>query len=156
MVFAASGYQTGAALLQLMPAPNGRVTAAERYFLEGRTFQNHHGGMVLIGNHVYAGHGHNAGFPMCLELASGKIMWGGNFRNAGSGSAAVTAADGHLYFRYQNGVMMLIEATPDGYREKGKFQIPGVRHPSWSHPVVTAGRLYLREQDELHVYDVSR
>jgi hypothetical protein len=61
-----------------------------------------------------------------------------------------------LYFRYQNGVMMLIEATPDGYREKGKFQIPGVRHPSWSHPVVTAGRLYLREQDELHVYDVSR
>lgn len=156
MVFAASGYQTGAALLQLTPGPNGRVTAAERYFLEGRTFQNHHGGMVLIGNHVYAGHGHNAGFPMCLELGSGKIMWGGNFRNAGSGSAAITAADGHLYFRYQNGVMMLIEATPSAYREKGTFEIPGVRNPSWSHPVVTGGRLYLREQDALHVYDVRR
>ena len=155
-VFASSGYQTGAALLELTPAPDNRVTVAERYFLEGRTFQNHHGGMVLIGNHIYAGHGHNAGFPMCIELASGKVVWGGNFRNDGSGSAAVTAADGHLYFRYQNGLMMLIEATPTAYREKGKFQIPGVRNPSWSHPVVTGGRLYLREQDALHVYDIKR
>ena len=155
-VFASSGYQTGAALLELTPAAGNRVTAAERYFLEGRTFQNHHGGMVLIGNHIYAGHGHNAGFPMCIEMSSGKVLWGGNFRNDGSGSAAVTAADGHLYFRYQNGLMMLIEATPAAYREKGKFQIPGVRNPSWSHPVVTGGRLYLREQDALHVYDVKR
>ena len=156
LVFSSSGYQTGAALLQLSPAPDGRVTASEKYFLESRTFQNHHGGMVLIGGYVYAGHGHNAGFPMCLELATGRVAWGGNFRNDGSGSAAVTAADGHLYFRYQNGVMMLIEATPTAYREKGKFQIPGVRNPSWSHPVVTGGRLYLREQDSLHVYDVRR
>jgi outer membrane protein assembly factor BamB len=156
LVFASSGYQTGAALLQLTEEPQGRVRATEKYFLEGRTFQNHHGGMILIGDHVYAGHGHNAGFPMCLELTTGKVLWGGNFRNDGSGSAAVTAADGHLYFRYQNGVMMLIEATPTAYREKGKFEIPGVRNPSWSHPVVAGGRLYLREQDALHVYDVKR
>jgi len=156
LVFASSGYGTGSVLMQVTPGADGRVTAAEKYFLGGGTFQNHHGGMVLIGNHVYAGHGHNNGFPMCLELASGKVVWGGNFRNDGSGSAAVTAADGHLYFRYQNGVMMLIEASPTAYREKGKFQIPGVRNPSWSHPVVTGGRMYLREQDALHVYDVKR
>jgi outer membrane protein assembly factor BamB len=156
LVFTSSGYQTGAALLELTPSGDNRVSVNEKYFLEGRTFQNHHGGMVLLGNYIYAGHGHNAGFPMCIELATGKVMWGGDFRNDGSGSAAVTAADGHLYFRYQNGVMMLIEATPTAYREKGKFQIPGVRNPSWSHPVVTGGRLYLREQDALHVYDVRR
>jgi outer membrane protein assembly factor BamB len=154
LVFASTGYQTGAALLELSPAPEGRVAMAERYFLDGRTFQNHHGGMILIGNHVYAGHGHRLGFPMCIELASGKVVWGGNFRNAGQGSAAITAADGHLYFRYENGVMMLIEASPTAYREKGQFQIPGVRKPSWSHPVITGGRMYLREQDALHVYDV--
>ena len=156
LVFASSGYQTGAALLELAASADNRVSVTEKYFLEGRTFQNHHGGMVLLGNYVYAGHGHNAGFPMCIELATGKVMWGGNFRNEGSGSAAVTAADGHLYFRYENGMMMLIEATPTAYREKGKFQIPGVRNPSWSHPVVTGGRLYLREQDALHVYDLRR
>jgi outer membrane protein assembly factor BamB len=156
LVFTSSGYQTGAALLELAPSGDNRVSFNEKYFLEGRTFQNHHGGMVLLNNYIYAGHGHNAGFPMCIEMATGKVMWGGDFRNDGSGSAAVTAADGHLYFRYQNGVMMLIEATPTAYREKGKFQIPGVRNPSWSHPVVTGGRLYLREQDALHVYDLKR
>jgi hypothetical protein len=66
----------------------------------------------------------------------------------------VAYADGHLYFRYQNGVMMLIEASPQAYREKGSFQIPNVRNPSWSHPVIINGRLYLREQDSLYVYDV--
>jgi len=94
--------------------------------------------------------------PISIELETGRVAWGGNIRNAGEGSAAVTAADGHLYFRYQNGIMMLIEATPEAYREKGQFTIPNVRQPSWSHPVVTAGRLYLREQDALHVYDVRR
>lgn len=156
LVFASTGYQTGAALLELSAAPDTRVTARERYFLQSRVFQNHHGGMVLIGDHVYAGHGHNRGTPICLELATGRVAWGGDIRNAGEGSAAVTAADGHVYFRYQNGVMMLIEATPAAYREKGQFQIPNVRNPSWSHPVVAGGRLYLREQDVLHVYDVRR
>lgn len=156
LVFASTGYQTGAALLELSAAPDNRVTSRERYFLQARTFQNHHGGMVLIGNHVYAGHGHNRGTPICLELATGRVVWGGDIRNAGEGSAAVMAADGHVYFRYQNGVMMLVEATPDGYREKGQFEIPNVRNPSWSHPVVAGGRLYLREQDVLHVYDVKR
>jgi len=156
LVFASSGYQTGAALLRLSGAPQGGVTAREEYFLAGRTFQNHHGGMILLGDHVYAGHGHRLGFPICIELATGQVKWGGNFRNDGRGSAAITAADGHVYFRYENGLMMLIEATPTAYREKGQFQIPGVRQPSWSHPVVTGGRLYLREQDALHVYDLGR
>ena len=156
LVFASTGYQTGAALLELSAAPEGRATARERYFLASRVFQNHHGGMVLVGDHVYAGHGHNRGTPIAIELATGRVAWGGDIRNAGEGSAAVMAADGHLYFRYQNGVMMLIEATPAGYREKGQFMIPNVRNPSWSHPVVTGGRLYLREQDTLNVYDVKR
>jgi len=66
----------------------------------------------------------------------------------------VVYADGNLYYRYQNGVVMLIQATPDGYHERGSFTIPGVEHPSWSHPVVAGGKLYLREQDTLYVYDV--
>ncbi|HET8647452.1 MAG TPA: hypothetical protein VFO85_18280, partial [Vicinamibacteria bacterium] len=55
----------------------------------------------------------------------------------------------------QNGVVMLIEATPTAYREKGSFTIPDVSKPSWPHPVVAGGRLYLREQDTLYVYDVK-
>jgi outer membrane protein assembly factor BamB len=155
LVFASTGYQAGSVLLRLVASAGG-VEAREVYFLEARTLQNHHGGLVLVGDHVYGGHGHNRGFPIAVELATGKVAWGGDIRNAGSGSAAVTYADGHLYFRYQNGIVMLIEATPAAYREKGSFTIPNVSQPSWPHPVITGGKLYLREQDTLYVYDVRR
>jgi hypothetical protein len=156
LVFASTGYQTGSALLRLEPSADGGVAAREVYFLDSREFQNHHGGLVLVGDHVYAGHGHNRGFPICVELESGEIAWGGSTRNAGSGTAAVVYADGRLYYRYQNGRMLLIEATPAGYVERGSFEIPDVSMPSWSHPVVVDGRLYLKEQDRLYSYDVRR
>ena len=73
------------------------VAAEEVYFLEAKTMQNHHGGLVLVGDHIYGGHGHNKGFPICLELATGKVAWGGEQRNAGTGSAAVAYADGQLH-----------------------------------------------------------
>lgn len=154
-VFASTGYQTGSVLLKLVKSGNG-VAAQEVYFLDPRTFQNHHGGFVLVGDHIYGGHGHNRGLPICIELSTGNVVWGGNIRNSGTGSAAVAYADGHLYFRYQNGEVVLIEATPAGYREKGTFSIPDVRHPSWPHPVIAGGRLYLREQDHLYVYEVRQ
>jgi outer membrane protein assembly factor BamB len=154
-VFASTGYQTGAALLELRPQGDG-VAAREVYFLPSATFQNHHGGLVLVGNHIYAGHGHNKGFPISLDFTTGKVAWGGDIRNAGTGSAAVMYADNRLYYRYQNGVVLLVEATPAGYREKGSFTIPEVSNPSWPHLVVADGLLYVREQDNLYVYDVRR
>ena len=154
-VFTSTGYQTGSALLKLVRSGDG-LTAQEVYFLDAKTLQSHHGGLVLVGDHIYGGHGHNKGFPICVEMATGKVVWGGDIRNAGTGSAAVMFADGHLYFRYQNGLVVLIEATPAGYREKGSFTIPEVKNPSWPHPVIAGGRLYLREQDALYCYDVRK
>jgi outer membrane protein assembly factor BamB len=153
-VFASTGYGTGSVLLKLSPSTDG-VAAKEVYFLDAKTFQNHHGGFVLVGDYIYGGQGHNNGFPICLDFLTGKVKWGGDIRPEGSqGSAAVAYADGHLYFRYQNGAMKLIEASPDGYKETGSFRIPGVRLPSWSHPVILDGKLYLREQDTLFCYNV--
>lgn len=153
-IFSSTGYQTGAVLLKLEKTNDG-VDAKEVYFLSAHTFQNHHGGFVLVGDYLYAGHGHNNGFPICIEFLTGKVRWGGDIRPEGAtGSAAVAYADGHLYFRYQNGVMKLFEASPEGFKETGSFQIPNVRKPSWSHPVIYAGKLYLREQDTLLCYDI--
>ena len=113
------------------------------------------GGFVLVGDFIYGGHGHNNGFPICIEFLTGKVRWGGDIRPEGAtGSAAVAYADGRLYFRYQNGVMKLFDASPEGFKETGSFKIPGVRAPSWSHPVIYQGKLYLREQDTLLCYDI--
>ena len=154
-VFASTGYQTGAVLLELQRSGDG-VAAREIYFLEPKTLQNHHGGLVLVGNHVYAGHGHNKGFPICVDFITGNVAWGGDIRNGGTGSAAVMYADGRLYFRYENGTVVLIAATPSGYEEKGSFTIPEVRDPSWAHLAIADGRLYVREQDTLYCYDVRQ
>ena len=151
-VFASSGYGAGAALLQLSKTKAG-IEAREIYFLAGNKLQNHHGGMILVDDHIYLGHGQNNGLPACIEMVTGKIKWG-PVRGPGAESAAITYADGHLYFRYQNGVMALIEATPDAYKLKASFKLPSHLGNSWPHPVIAHGRLYLRDQDVLLCYDL--
>jgi len=116
--------------------------------------ENHHGGMVLLGEHVYCGHGHDAGFPLCIELQTGKTAWRPG-EGPGRGSAAIAYADGHLYFRYQNGVMALIEATPSEYKLKGSFKLATRNGESWPHPVISGGKLYIRDQDALLCYDIT-
>jgi outer membrane protein assembly factor BamB len=153
LIFASTGYGTGAALLRLAANGDG-ISAEEVYFLDADTFQNHHGGLILHDGHVYTGTGHNKGFPLAVEMATGEVAWG-PIRNDGQNSAAVAYADGRIYMRYQNGLMILVEATPEEYRERGSFMIPEVEKESWAHPVVAGGRLYLREQDNLWVYDVG-
>jgi outer membrane protein assembly factor BamB len=151
-VFCSTGYGTGSALLRLS-GRRGQINAQEVYFKSGNELQNHHGGMILLGDHVYMGHGHNNGHPVCVNLRTGKDAWRPG-RGPGTGSAAITCADGHLYFRYQNGVMALIEATPDSYKLKGSFKIGINNGESWAHPVISNGRLYLRDQDEMICYDI--
>jgi outer membrane protein assembly factor BamB len=153
-VFCSSGYNTGAALLKLS-RDGDKVKAEEVYFIKGNRLQNHHGGLVKIGDYIYGGHGHNDGRPFCLEMKTGRTAWGGDLPGPGKKSAAVVYADGQLYFRYEDGVMALIGASKDGLKINGAFQIPQVAGPSWSHPVVAGGLLYLREQDNLFVYDVT-
>ena len=154
-VFASTSYDTGSVMVELAADGQGGVAATQKYFLPPNRFQSHHGGMVLIGDYLYGGHGQSNGFPVCIELATGKSMWS-PVRNAGTGSAAVIGAEGKLYFRYQNGTVVLIDASPSGYKESGSFQIPNPFHLSWPHPVIAGGRLYLREQDALHAYNIKR
>lgn len=152
-VFTSTGYNTGAALLQLVPS-NGGIDVKEVYFLKGNELQNHHGGMVMLGDYVYGGHGHNQGFPFCLEWKTGKFAWEPQ-RGPGSGSAAVLYADGLLYYRYESGQMALIEATPKGYHLKSSFQVP-ISGNGWPHPVIANGKLYLRGADQLLCYDLKQ
>jgi len=151
-VFVSTGYGTGGALLKVV-RHGDHLDAEEVYF--DKKFENHHGGMILSQDHVYFGKGNNSGFPVCIEFLTGETKWG-PIRNRGKGSAAISMADGHLYFRYQNGLMVLVEARSDQYLEKGSFMIPDVKDRSWSHPVIVGQRLYLREQNNLFCYDLSK
>jgi outer membrane protein assembly factor BamB len=144
-VFYTSAYDTGGGLLGLA-AQNGAVTAKEIYFT--RNMKNHHGGVVLVNGYLY---GFNDSILTCLEFATGNPVW----RDRSVGKGSVTFADGNLYIQGENNVVGLAEATPAGYKEKGRFSIPDKGLPSWAHPVISDGRLYVRNQDTLTVYDIK-
>jgi outer membrane protein assembly factor BamB len=156
-LFTASGYDDGGSALLKLSQDGDGVKADEVYYHNNKELQNHHGGMVLIGKTLYFGHGHNKGFPVAVDLETGKILWNAQkqSRDIGDGSAAITAVDGHLIFRYQSGPVALIEATPSEFRFKGAFKPEIIEREGWSQPVVAGGKLYLREQDHLMVYDIA-
>lgn len=158
-VFVTTSYKTGSALLQLS-RDGDKFNVKEVYFLTPRQFENHHGGVVLIGDYLYGGSGQNGGIPVCIEFLTGKIMWSEkDWTRAvkALGSAAVLYADGQLYFRYEkNAVVALIEANPKRFQVNGLFQAAVSSGPSWAHPVIHDGKLYLRSNDTLMCYNVKR
>jgi outer membrane protein assembly factor BamB len=151
LAFFSIGYKRGGILFKQIPTAGGGVDIKQIYPLDPR-MANKHGGVVLVGNYVY-GDTDDAGVPFCAELTTGKIMW--KKRGSGRGSAAMAAADGHLYLHFANGTMVLAVASPKSYTEVGSFKVPGSgERPSWSHPVILDGKLYLREQDYVLCYDI--
>jgi outer membrane protein assembly factor BamB len=144
-VFFTSAYDTGAGLLGLT-VQNESVTSNEIYFT--REMKNHHGGVILSNGYLY---GFSDSILTCLEFATGKLMW----RDRSVGKGAITFADGNLYLQGENNLVGLAEASPEGYKEHGRFQIADKGLPSWAHPVVSGARLYVRNQDTLVAYDIK-
>lgn len=155
-VFCTTGYNGsngGSVLLQIVKSGNG-FTAKEKWYHDNREFMNHHGGVVLVNGHFYGGHGQNEGFLSCVEFATGKVKY--RNRGAGKGSAAILYADGHLYYRYQDGTMALVKINPNKDEVVSKFKLPyDSGKPSWPHPVICNGKLYIRDMDVLMCFDVK-
>jgi outer membrane protein assembly factor BamB len=143
-VFVSSDYGTGAALLELAPSGGG-VTAREVYFT--RDMRNHHASSVLVGDHLY---GFSSQILTAMAFDTGQVAW----RDRSVGKGSLVFADDRLYLFSEQGVVGLAEASPAGYREHGRFELKTGNLPTWSHPVVANGKLFLRDQDTLYAYDV--
>jgi outer membrane protein assembly factor BamB len=145
MVVTASGYGRGGSMVELTSS-DGETSC--RFAWHSNDLVVHHGGLVLHEGHVYAT---NDQALNCVELKTGKLKW----KNRGVGKGSVTFADGRLVVRSESGPVALVEATPSAYKELGKFDQPDrSSSPAWTYPVVAGGRLFLRDQDKLFVYDV--
>lgn len=143
-VFLSSDYGTGAALLELTPANSG-ITAREVYFT--RDMRNHHASSVLVGEHLY---GFSGAILTAMNFNSGQVAW----RDRSVGKGSVVFADERLYLFSEGGTVGLAEANPTAYREHGRFQLKTGSLPTWSHPVVSGGKLFLRDQDRIYAYDI--
>ena len=111
------------------------------------------GGFVLVGDYLY---GTKAAGLRCIEFTTGAEKW----QNKSVGPGSSCFADGRLYVHGENGDVALVEATPEAYREKGRFTPPGQPERgearAWAYPVVANGRLYVRDLGVLWCYDVAR
>ncbi len=148
-VFVAAGYGAGCKLVKL--STDG---AAEVY--ANKTMTNHHGGVVLYGNHLY-GHS-DAGGWTCMDFLTGEEVW----KNRGPGKGALTIADGMMYcLSESDGTVVLAEASPKAWNPTSQFKLEAQssqRKPQgriWTHPVVAGGRLYLRDQEFISCYDIK-
>jgi len=143
-VFLSSDYGTGAALLRLTAAGGG-ITAQEVYFT--REMRNHHASSVLVGDHLY---GFSSAILTAMRFDTGEVAW----RDRSVGKGSLVHADDRLYLFSERGVVALAEANPEAYKEHGRFSLETGSLPTWSHPVVSNGKLFLRDQDTIYAYDV--
>lgn len=155
-VFAASAYGAGGGLVKLSKDANGGIKAEEVFFT--KKMQNHHGGMVIVDGCLYGANGGNEGGALlCLDFKTGKVLWDGrDIADHRPGKGSVALADGRLYYRTEDGTLLLIEPNAKQYVEHGRFEQPDRSDkPAWAHPVIANGKLYVRDQDVLFCYDVK-
>ena len=107
-----------------------------------------HAGYVIIDGYLYMNQG--VGWS-CLELKTGEERWSGR----GPGKGSVIYADGMLYCLGEKGKMGLLEASPEEFKLVSMFDLPMGEGPCWTHPVIADGKLYLRWDDNLYVYDIK-
>jgi len=144
-VFVSSDYGTGAALLEIRAAGN-LASANEIYFT--RDMRNHHSSSVLVKDHLY---GFSSSILTALQFDTGRTAW----RDRSVGKGSLIFADNRLYLYSEDGVAGLAEASPEAYREHGRFTIPQQSGlPTWSHPIIAGGLLILRDQDAAYAFDV--
>ncbi len=151
-VYVTSGYGAGSKMFEVGPDNSVKDVWVNS------EMKNHHGGVVHIDGYVY-GFSDGAGL-ICQDLKSGELVW--NEKGRGMTKGAVHAADGMLYcLDEQEGLVSLVEANPKGFKSHGQFQLDPQseeRSPQgrvWTHPVVINGKLYLRDQQYIHCYDVK-
>lgn len=149
-VYVTSGYGVGCKLVKI--GPNNE--ASDVY--ENKVMKNHHGGVILVGEYLY-GHSDGAGW-LCQEFLTGKEVW----NNKQFGKGAVGYADGMLYCLEEgSGTVALVEASPKGWTEHGRFKLdPQTTQRKkdgriWTHPVISGGKLYLRDQEILYCFDIK-
>ena len=151
LVYVAAGYGVGCKQIKVN-ADNSVETV-----YENKVMKNHHGGVILVGEHLY-GHSDGPGW-VCQNFKTGEEVWS----HRGFGKGAVAYADGMLYCMDENGGnVVLAEASPAGWKEHSRFKLEPqtkIRNPQgriWTHPVISNGKLYLRDQDLLHCYDIKQ
>ncbi|HUS36522.1 MAG TPA: PQQ-binding-like beta-propeller repeat protein [Verrucomicrobiae bacterium] len=148
LVYTTSGYAIGCNCFEVKKNGN-KFEATELW--NNKQMVNHHGGVIRVGPNVY-GHSDSKGWT-CQDIKTGNVLW----QDKSFGKGSIAYADNRFVLRTEDrGTLALIEASPAGYKEHGKFEQPNrSKEKAWAHPVISNGKLYIRDEDHLLCYDLS-
>ncbi|MEL7500287.1 MAG: PQQ-binding-like beta-propeller repeat protein [Planctomycetota bacterium] len=149
-VYVTAGYGVGSKLISL--EDDNQVD--ETWYT--KAMQNHHGSVIKVGDFFY---GSSAKAFVCQSEKDGQMMWSDRSIKKG----ALSYADGLFYHvQERGGEVLLFDATESGkVKVKGSFVLSPQtkrRNPRgmiWVHPVIANGKLYLRDQEFIHCYDIK-
>jgi outer membrane protein assembly factor BamB len=151
-VLVVAGYGVGCKSVKI--GPNNAVE--ELY--ANQNMVNHHGGVILVNDHVY-GYSDQGRAWTCMNFKTGEVVWA---ERRALKKGAIHCADGKFYLLEEDsGTVVLIDVSPKGWNESGRFTLTpqteqrAAKGKVWTHPVVSGGKLYLRDQELLFCYDVS-
>lgn len=151
IVYCAAGYNVGSGAARI--TKNGDTfQATEIWRMKGNKIANHWSTPVEKDGYLYGMFSfkeYGTGAVKCVELATGREVW--SQPNFGSGQAIL--ASGKLVALGDSGQIVLIDPTPEGYKEIARMQ--AVAGKCWSTPTLSEGRLYVRSTKEGACYDVS-
>ncbi len=155
-VYVTAGYGVGSMSFTIEPGNQIKMLFDETAGTN-KVMKNHHGGVILLNDHVY---GYSDGLGLtCQDFKTGAEVWS---EKKAVQKGSISYADGMFYLLEEgSGNVVLIEASPSAYTEKGRFKLDPqttIRSPSghiWTHPVISNGRLYLRDQDLIFCYAVK-
>ena len=155
LVFCSAGYGVGGGTARITKDASG-FKADEIWFVPGdsapEAVANHWSTPVYKDGHLYGMFQfkkYGTGPMKCVELATGKIKW----TQPGFGPGNVILVGGQILALSDAGELVLVEATPAGYKEVSRAQ--AVSGKCWSTPVVSNGKVYVRSTKEAACFDVS-
>lgn len=149
-VYYVAGYKSGGGLLKLSEDASSYTVN----WLDTQLDCQHHG-VVLVDGYLYGTTHHRGGGQMvCLEWATGKVMWTSKEITQG----VMEYADGMLY-TYEGpkkGIVGLVKPSPAGLECTGKFAVTEGTKEHWAHPTIANGRLYVRHGEALVCCDITQ
>jgi outer membrane protein assembly factor BamB len=147
LLFFSSSYETGALTLRVGKEGVKEVWSGDEIM------SNHFATCVHHQGFLYGFDGRQEGTPSlrCVELATGKVKW--TKEKYGCGSMVV--AEGHAFMLLEEGDLVLLELSPEGYRERGRAAV------LWNPPcraqlALANGKLYGRDGKRLVCWNVQK
>lgn len=150
IVYCSAGYGVGGGAYRISKE-GGTFKSTQLWRTPGKT-ESHWSTPVYHDGHLYGIFGtkiYGAAPLRCIELATGVEKWS----HDGFGPGNVTFVDGHLLVLGDAGQLVIVEATPEAYRESARARI--LAGKCWSTPTYTGGRVYARSTQEAVCLDLN-